>query len=300
MKTILFVLMSFFLMGEPKSGSTPHPLPPGDWLESSEAAFELAGKSQKLVLLDFTFDTCSWCHKMDADAYPDAKVQEHLKSFHIVKVNRDKRPDLVKRFSTDMQLTHLAYPCRIYLDCKGTEVDRAVGYKKAPEFLGELGAVLAVGGRLRDLTKKIEAAPKDKLLRLERIRWAKAPSRWDLIRLDGDSLLPLLNLEDPADRAIWEEAGVLAARSHLVGGKSDLAIKLGEQYLELFPKSDQAVSCHQLLGVGYDTAGNKDRAADHFAAILRAEPKNWHGLNFFKDNPDQLKRFDPQTYTLLK
>ncbi|MGE4158912.1 MAG: DUF255 domain-containing protein [Planctomycetota bacterium] len=300
MSRVLVLLMSVFLLGEPGGAPAPHPLPPGDWLATSEEAFELAAKSEKLVLLDFTFDTCSWCHKMDADSYPDKEVQSLLKNLHIVKVNRDKRPDLVKRFSTDMNLTHLAYPCRIYLNSKGEEVDRAQGYKKSVEFKEELSAVLAVKGRLRDLTQKIEAAPKDKSLRLERIRWATPPNRWDLILTDGEMLLPLLNLEDPADKKIWEEAGVLAARSQLVSGNHELAIKLGEQYLALFPQSGQVMSCRQLLGVSYERAGNKDTAAIHFAAMLASDPKNWHGQNFFKENPEQLKRFDPQTFRLLK
>ena len=34
-----------------------HPLPPGEWMESAEAALEASAKSGKLVILDFTFDT---------------------------------------------------------------------------------------------------------------------------------------------------------------------------------------------------------------------------------------------------
>ena len=236
---------------------------------------------------------------MDRESYPDPKVQEILKSFHIVKVDRDKRPDLVRKFTKDMGVPTLGYPTRIYLDSKGTEADRVRGYKPADKFVLELQSVLDSGGTLHALSARIREHPEDRLPRKERMLWALESMRWDLIRDDGDFLFPKLDLEKPEDRALWEELAVHHARANAIGGKRDLCIQQMERYIPLFPKGAQVNSARQILGYQYEQAGDKDKAADCYAAILRSEPKGWYADNagkFFRRNPDQAKRFDPKTY----
>lgn len=74
------------------------------WHEWGEAAFALATKEDKPILLDIGAVWCHWCHVMDRESYEDpaiaAIINEH---FIAVKVDRDERPDVDSRYQIAVQ-----------------------------------------------------------------------------------------------------------------------------------------------------------------------------------------------------
>jgi len=74
------------------------------WHQWGAAAFELARRENKPILLDIGAVWCHWCHVMDRESYdnPDvaAIINEH---FIAVKVDRDERPDVDSRYQAAVQ-----------------------------------------------------------------------------------------------------------------------------------------------------------------------------------------------------
>jgi uncharacterized protein len=77
---------------------------PVHWQEWGEAAFALAARLEKPVLLDVGAVWCHWCHVMDRESYEDAAlaatINEH---FVAIKVDRDERPDVDARYQAAVQ-----------------------------------------------------------------------------------------------------------------------------------------------------------------------------------------------------
>ena len=74
---------------------------PVRWHEWGDAAFALAQREDKPVLLDIGAVWCHWCHVMDRESYEAAGtariINEH---FVAVKVDRDERPDVDARYQS--------------------------------------------------------------------------------------------------------------------------------------------------------------------------------------------------------
>src|SRR3954471_10569626 len=74
------------------------------WHEWGEAAFALAKRENKPILLDIGAVWCHWCHVMDRESYENpalaAIVNEH---FVAIKVDRDERPDVDSRYQAAVQ-----------------------------------------------------------------------------------------------------------------------------------------------------------------------------------------------------
>src|SRR4051812_15459144 len=74
------------------------------WHEWGEAAFALAQREDKPILLDIGAVWCHWCHVMDRESYEDAELARIINDHFIaVKVDRDERPDVDTRYQAAVQ-----------------------------------------------------------------------------------------------------------------------------------------------------------------------------------------------------
>lgn len=99
------------------------------WRTDYTKAVEDAKKYAKPVMIDFYTDWCGWCKKLDKDTYTDSRVVQLSRKFVNIKVDGDKSPDIVKQYKIE------GYPTIVFLNAKGKESRRIVGYKDADEFL---------------------------------------------------------------------------------------------------------------------------------------------------------------------
>jgi uncharacterized protein len=77
---------------------------PVQWQEWGEAAFELARRENKPILLDIGAVWCHWCHVMDRESYEDPEIAQVVNErFVPIKVDRDERPDIDTRYQVAVQ-----------------------------------------------------------------------------------------------------------------------------------------------------------------------------------------------------
>jgi len=74
------------------------------WHEWGEAAFALAQRENKPILLDIGAVWCHWCHVMDRESYENPAIAELVNEKYVaVKVDRDERPDVDSRYQAAVQ-----------------------------------------------------------------------------------------------------------------------------------------------------------------------------------------------------
>ncbi|MBL0225678.1 MAG: thioredoxin domain-containing protein [Geobacteraceae bacterium] len=78
---------------------------PVDWYEWGDAAFELARREGRPILLSIGYATCHWCHVMAHESFEDEEVAALLnRHFVCIKVDREERPDIDDFYMTVAQV----------------------------------------------------------------------------------------------------------------------------------------------------------------------------------------------------
>ncbi len=84
------------------------------WLEWNKEAFRKSKELDKPILLDISAVWCHWCHVMDETTYSDSKVARLIdEKFVAVRVDRDQRPDIDKRYNMG------GWPTTVFLSAAG-------------------------------------------------------------------------------------------------------------------------------------------------------------------------------------
>jgi uncharacterized protein YyaL (SSP411 family) len=68
---------------------------PVDWHAWGDAAFALATRLDRPILLSIGYSTCHWCHVMERESFEDAEIAAYINAhFVAIKVDREERPDV--------------------------------------------------------------------------------------------------------------------------------------------------------------------------------------------------------------
>lgn len=113
---------------------------------------------KKILMIDFFTDWCKWCVELDRKVYTDKDVAEFANSYQInwkVDAEKGEGPELAKKYGVG------GYPTIVFVDSKGDEVDRIVGYIPAKDFLKRIKDFNEGTNTYGAITKTLKENPDD-------------------------------------------------------------------------------------------------------------------------------------------
>lgn len=131
MKKKLFLIIGMILLFGTQ-------LYPGIPFETEETPFhDILAKAKTLkkpVMLDLYSASSVWCRRLTEKAYTDAEIIKFSQKFICVRKNSEQNEgiQLVKKYRPN------GYPCILFFDGNGEEIDRIAGYLDPPQFLQRL------------------------------------------------------------------------------------------------------------------------------------------------------------------
>ena len=134
---------------------------------SFQAACALAGKTRRIVLVDFYTTWCGPCKMLDETTWKDKTVRTWLTQAAISrKIDAEKQTGLAAKYKIG------AYPTILLLKPDGTEIDRLIGFRDPKTFLTEVKQALAGKDSIARAKAKLTAKSKNDAM--ERMNYADA------------------------------------------------------------------------------------------------------------------------------
>jgi thiol-disulfide isomerase/thioredoxin len=133
----------------------PAPPPGISWNKAFDAALADARANHRPILLDMYTDWCEWCTALDETTYTDPKFIEFSKRFTMARMNAEVDTATAARYHV------MNYPTVLVLNEKGEEMDRVVGYSRAPEFISQIEDYLAGRNTLASVVAQEPAKKND-------------------------------------------------------------------------------------------------------------------------------------------
>jgi thioredoxin-like negative regulator of GroEL len=114
------------------------PLPAAiTWTKAIDATLADAQTHHRPILLDMYTDWCEWCTALDETTYVDPAFIEFSKRFTMSRINAEVDTVTAAHYHVRN------YPTVLLLNEKGEEIDRVVGYLRAPEFIAQVNDYIA-------------------------------------------------------------------------------------------------------------------------------------------------------------
>ena len=107
----------------------------------------------KLILLEFYTDTWPACHRLDAETFSDLTVQSFSKS-NFISLKLDANDETGNKYFKDYNCEGV--PHLLFVDDKGNEVDRIIGFLPPTEYLLRLEDIVNKRNTLDDLLIRYE------------------------------------------------------------------------------------------------------------------------------------------------
>lgn len=190
-RLILPLIATVLVLGNCSTESPTFPWVQGGY---DDALTKAKSDNDKLVMVEFSTEWCSWCKRLDAQTWPDPQVIEVARQ-HLVPVEIDAEKgdgiELAKKFRIG------GYPTMVFLNAEGEEVDRIPGYLPAEDMVGELTRIVNGIDTYPTLKARLEENPNDPGLLIQFAQKVEnmsglegAVSYWekilDLAEADGD------------------------------------------------------------------------------------------------------------------
>jgi len=109
-------------------------------MDDYEQAAARAQQEGKPLMVDVGATWCTFCKQLDEEVLSRAEVAEAARDFVAVRVDGDKRPDLVKRLEVS------GYPTVLLLDANEKIIGRLRGVVRPQAMLDEMARAAGKGG----------------------------------------------------------------------------------------------------------------------------------------------------------
>ena len=113
-----------------------------NWVGSWPEAQKQASAADKLIMIDFYTDWCTWCKVLDQKTYPDPAVVKLASGIVSIKLNAEKEPgiELAKKYRVS------GYPAIVFVDKTGKSVGSIDGYYPPERFSTMMKSIIAKRG----------------------------------------------------------------------------------------------------------------------------------------------------------
>jgi thioredoxin-like negative regulator of GroEL len=119
------------------------------WHTGLDEAAAVARETGRPMLIDFWADWCAACNAMDAQVYPDGRVILAMSRIVAVRIDADRKTDLMRRFRVE------GLPTLVYTDSHGNELYRFVGVLNASDMAQLLTELPVDIERINSLGRRI-------------------------------------------------------------------------------------------------------------------------------------------------
>ena len=234
-----------------------------EWKVAVDAALADAGTQSRPILLDMYTDWCVWCKVLDESTYTDAKFIEFSKGFTCARVNAEVDTATASRYRVR------GYPTVLVLRPDGTEIDRVVGYYRAPEFMALVQDYLAGRNTLASLAAA-ESAQGQEPEFLSKL--ADRYSEHGLTHEARSRYLKLIALDPKNGSGLVDDA--LLNLGRMSRGEKDYAAyrKYAQTVLDRYSDSDGAKTAFLQVADSWKRGGDLGRARKQYLDYVRRYP----------------------------
>lgn len=248
------------------------------WNTAMDAGLADAGKSGRPVLLDLYTDWCEWCKALDETTYTDPQFIEFSKRFTCVRVNAEVDTVTAARYRVR------SYPTVLLLKPDGAEIDRVVGYYRAPEFMGQVEDYLAGRNTLASMVAAESTLGKN-LAFLSKL--ADRYLEHGLSEEARTRYLRLVTLDPTNKSGLVDDA--LMSLSRMSRGDKDYATarKYAQTVLDRYSDSDNMKSAFLQVGINWKRSGQLENARKTFLDYAAKFPQD-EDAPYAKEQADTL------------
>ncbi|MCB1171917.1 MAG: thioredoxin family protein [Leptospiraceae bacterium] len=123
------------------------------WSNSLENSLKQAASANKPLIIDIYASWCMYCRRMQSEVYPDPAIQKLTNQFIRVRLNGEKHPDLMTRY------TVRGFPTMIFLNSRGLLIGRLSGYQNAGRLSKYLNEMLNQARENKKILEQLKGDP---------------------------------------------------------------------------------------------------------------------------------------------
>lgn len=249
----------------------PAPLPAAiEWAQDFEAALTLAAETGKPIMAAFGTRSCIYCARMDREVLPTPEAIRESLGFICVRVDADKRDDLVTRYKA------FRYPAYLFLDPAGEVLYQSVGYLPAAPFAARMRlaqAIYKAAPELSDLQVRRAAGELSgaELARLGTL--LRQAARHADAREVLTEALAALPTEAPEAAEAALDLAIVNLRTERIGARTDLAT-----WLASHPEHPRRWEARYERGLSEANAGSFYEGLSTFTQVANAVPETDTGI----------------------
>ena len=233
------------------------------WTRAIDATLADAKAHHRPILLDMYTDWCEWCHALDDTTYVDPTFIQFSKRFTMSKINAEVDTVTAAHYHVN------GYPTVLVLNENGEEIDRVVGYARAPEFISQIRDVLAGKNTLASIRAQEPAHANDPEFVY---KLAQRLNDHGLIAESRDRYLKFVSMDPKNVSGFTDDAYYTLAR--MARKQKDYASdrKYAQTIVDRYPTSDMWRSAILEVGQSYSKNGQYSEARTIFLDYAKRFP----------------------------